>query len=97
MVEFRSNVGEKPVDALAVKDIPNIGELTVGGTNDPMRVVIAALAALNNPNVNEVLLAFRVKFSDRFTKTRVFPRDGMALPDGEVYKEEPKEEIVELV
>ena len=55
---------------------------------DGAGVIVAALAAMNDPNVNEVLLAFKVGFSDRFTKTKVFPRKGMALPNGEVYTDE---------
>jgi hypothetical protein len=30
--------------------------------------------------------------SDRITKTKIFPREGMALPDGETYKEPPMED-----
>ena len=78
---------ENPVDALKTQNITNIGELTVGGTSEVNRVILLALANLNDPHVNEVLLAFQVKFSDRFTKTRIFPRENMSLPNGEVYKE----------
>ncbi len=73
------------VDDFKTQVITNLGELTVGGTSDPMRVLIAALANLNEPLVNEVLLAFKVSFSDRLTGTRIFPREGMALPNGQVY------------
>lgn len=75
-------------DDLKVQSITNLGEVTVGGTADVQRVILAALANMNDPLVNEVLLAFKVKFSDRFTKTAIFPREGMSLPDGEIYREE---------
>lgn len=81
-----------------VKDFEGFGELTVGGSvaaGDVNRVLFTALAILNSPQVNSFLLANRVKLSDRITKTRIFPREGMALPDGEVFIE-PKEEVVDL-
>jgi len=79
-------MSDNPVDNFKVQSFTNLGEITVGGTSDPLRVVLIALANLNNPEVNEVLQAFQVKFVDRFTSTNVFPRDGMALPNGAVYK-----------
>lgn len=91
MVEYRS----KSADDLRTMVLTNIGELTVGGTDRIERVLIAALANMNDPYVNEVLLAYKVRFSDRFTKTRIFPREGMSLPNGEVYSEPPKEEVIE--
>lgn len=85
---------ENAIDGLKTQIITNIGEMTVGGTSDVNRVIMLALANMNDPFVNEVLLAFQVKFSDRFTKTRVFPRNGMALPNGEVYTEKVVEPVV---
>jgi len=73
-----------------------IGELTVGGaaaSGDVNRILFTALAVANNPQVNAYLLANKLKLADRFTKTKVFPREGMALPNGEVYHE-PQEEAV---
>jgi len=74
------------------------GELTVGGSvsgGDTTRVVFTALAMLNDPLVNSYFLAQKMKMSDRMTKTRIFPRDGMVLPNGETYSE-PQEEVLEL-
>lgn len=74
------------------------GELTVGGSavgGDRTRVVFTALAMLNDPMVNSYFLAQKLKLSDRMTKTAIFPRDGMALPNGENFSE-PQEEILEL-
>ena len=93
MGEFRA---ETFADSVMITKITNIGELAVGGTSDVQKVILSALANMNDPYINEVLLAFRVNFLDRITKTRVFPRSGMALPNGEVYKEEPKQEDLEL-
>ncbi len=74
------------------------GELTVGGSvsgGDSTRVVFTALAMLNDPMVNSYFLAQKLKLSDRMTKTRIFPRDGMALLNGETFSE-PQEEVLEL-
>lgn len=82
----------------SVQMFEGIGELTVGGTvaaGDATRVLFTALAVQNDPNVNAYLLANRLKLSDRLTKTKIFPRDGMALPGGEVYSA-PQEETLEL-
>lgn len=83
-------------DTVMIKEMTNIGELAVGGTSDVQKVILSALANMNDPYINEVLLAYKVNFLDRITKTRVFPRIGMALPNGEVYKEEPNQEELEL-
>ncbi len=74
------------------------GELTVGGSasgGDTNRVLFTALAMLNYPMVNSYFLAQKLKLSDRMTKTRIFPRDGMALLNGETFSE-PQEEVLEL-
>ncbi|MBD3260645.1 MAG: hypothetical protein GF334_03040 [Candidatus Altiarchaeales archaeon] len=79
-----------------VQYFEGIGELTVGGaaaSGDVNRILFTSLAVLNNPTVNAYLLANKLKLSDRITKTKIFPRDGMPLPNGEVYQE-PQEEVV---
>jgi hypothetical protein len=53
------------------------------------------MALQDDPLVNSYFLAQKLKLSDRMTKTKIFPRDGMALPNGETYSE-PQEEVVEL-
>ena len=81
-----------------VQYFKGIGDLTVGGSasgGDATRMLFNALAMLNNPMVNSYLLAQKLKLSDRMTKTKIFPRDGMALPNGESYSE-PQVEVVEL-
>ncbi len=94
------------IDGIKTKEdlIPTIqmfegfGELTVGGSvsgGDSTRVVFTALAMLNDPMVNSYFLATKLKLSDRMTKTPIFPRDGMALPNGETFSE-PQEEVLEL-
>ncbi len=94
------------IDGIKTKEdsIPTIqmfegfGELTVGGSvsgGDSTRVVFTALAMLNDPMVNSYFLATKLKLSDRMTKTPIFPRDGMSLPNGETFSE-PQEEVLEL-
>ena len=94
------------IDGIKTKEdsIPTIqmfegfGELTVGGSvsgGDSTRVVFTALAMLNDPMVNSYFLATKLKLSDRMTKNPIFPRDGMALPNGETFSE-PQEEVLEL-
>lgn len=71
-----------------------IGELTVGGSaagGDSGRVLFIAVAMLNDPLVNSYFLAQKLKLSDRMTKTKIFPREGMALPNGETYSVPPVE------
>lgn len=72
------------VPAPQVKNYPGIGELVVTG-GDPIRVMLTALCMLNNPQVNGFFLDNKLKMSDRLTKTQIFPREGMALPDGQTY------------
>lgn len=67
-----------------VKSYPGFGELVTGGS-DPTRVMLTALCMLNDPQVNQYLLDCRLRLSDRFTKTAIFPREGMSLPDGNAY------------
>ncbi len=77
---------ESPVEVLKVENFEGIGELTIGvGSN--WHILTTALCLLNHPQVNKFLLAQQLKMSDRMTKTTIFPREGMALPPGEVYKE----------
>ena len=81
-----------------IQEFEGFGELTVGGSvasGDTSRVVFTALSMLNHPIVNSYFLAQKLKLSDRMTKTNIFPRDGMALPNGETYSE-PQEEVLEL-
>lgn len=67
-----------------VKSYPGIGELVTGGS-DTTRVILTALCMLNDPQVNQYLLDCKLRLSDRLTKTVIFPREGMSLPDGNVY------------
>ena len=77
---------ESPVEVLKVENFEGIGELTIGvGSN--WHILTTALCLLNDPQVNKFLLAQKLKMSDRMTKTEIFPREGMALPNGEIYKE----------
>jgi hypothetical protein len=80
-----------------IKEFEGVGELTVGGTvagGDANRVIFTALSIANDPAVNSYLLANKVKLTDRVTKTKIFPREGMALPNGEIYH--LPEEVTEL-
>ena len=81
-------MADNSLDDLKVGKLSNIGEVVLGGTADINRVVITALANLNSPEVNEVLLAFKVRLKDRITGTTVFPRNGMVLPGGLTHTEE---------
>ena len=94
------------IDGIKTNDdtIPTIqmfegcGELTVGGSasgGDATRILFNSLALLDDPMVNSYFLAQKLKLSDRMTKTKLFPRDGMALPNGETYSV-PQEEVLEL-
>lgn len=68
-----------------VRSYEGVGELVVGGS-DALRVLVTAVCLLNHPTVNQYLLDNKLKLQDRLTKTKIFPRDGMALPNGEVFK-----------
>ncbi len=81
---------EDSLDIVKVEYFEGIGEVTIG-IGDNWRTVMMALCLLNDPQVNKYLLLRKLKFSDRMTKTKIFPRQGMALPDGQVYHDEEKE------
>lgn len=96
MVDKLENIPDEfqppsPLETLKIETFEGIGEVTVGvGSN--WHKLIFALVLLDNPNVNKYLLAEKLKLSDRITKTKIFPREGMALPDGKVYVEPITEE-----
>ncbi len=97
MSEFNGVSASKDVIP-TIKEFEGFGEITVGGSvagGDTNRVLFTALAVLNNPAVNSYLLANKLTLTDRVTKTRIFPREGMALIVGDVYNE-PQAEVVEL-
>jgi hypothetical protein len=77
---------ERPADVLKIDYFEGIGELTVG-VGGQLPTIVTALCLLDHPVVNKYFLAQKLKLSDRTTKTQIFPRPGMALPDGEVYQE----------
>ena len=75
-----------------VKKYEGIGELVVGGSELP-RIIVTAICMLNNPTVNQYFLDGQLNLKDRITKTRIFPRDGMALPNGQTYTSPVVEEV----
>lgn len=80
-----------------IQGFEGVGELAVGGLvagGDMNRLIFTALSLLNDPVVNSYLLANKVKMQDRVTNTRIFPRDGMPLPNGEVFSTPQEEEVV---
>ena len=83
MATFQSKVTDKDY-VPAVKTYEGIGELVVG-VSSAERVIAVALCMLNHPLINQYFLDNNVRFQDRLTKTQIFPRNGMALPDGHVY------------
>ena len=86
MVGFESTNKDEKIPS--VENFPGVGELTVGGTvagGDTTRILFTALALADNPVVNQYLLANKLKLTDRMTGTQIFPREGMALPGGEVF------------
>ncbi len=93
MSEFRS---ENPADDMRVVEFEGIGEITVGGTTNQMFLVVMGLCVQNNPQTNKFFLANKLNLVDRMTKTKIFPREGMALPDGGVYEEPEKEKVLTL-
>ena len=93
MTEFRS---DSPADAVTIEEFEGFGEITVGGTSSNWYLIVVALCLQDNPQVNKFLLANKLKIVDRMTKTKIFPRDGMALPNGEVYEDPTKEEVLTL-
>lgn len=78
----------------AVKQYEGIGEL-IAGNSAPMKVLFTALAMVNHPLANQYLLDSRLYLQDRITKTVIFPRNGMSLPNGETYSV-PVIEVVPL-
>ena len=80
------SVSETPADVLKMEHFEGIGELTIG-VSSQMNLIVTALCLLDHPTVNKFFLAQKLRLSDRMTKTKIFPRPGMALPNGEVYQE----------
>ena len=81
------------VDTLRTEIVEPIGELTVGVDSVTPQFLMICLCILDDPALNSFLLKNKVKFKDRLTGTQIFPRDGMSLPNGEVYKSpEPNNE-----
>jgi hypothetical protein len=93
MNEFRA---DNPADAVTIVEFEGFGEITVGGTSSNWYLIAVALCLQDNPLVNKFLLANKLSIVDRMTKTKIFPRDGMALPNGEVYEAPAKEEVLTL-
>ena len=80
-----------PLETVKIEHFEGVGDLTIGvGSN--WHIIITALCLTNHPQANKFLLAQQLNLSDRITKTKIFPRDGMALPGGEVYHEPPMED-----
>ena len=76
---------DSPEETVNIETFDGFGELTIGvGSN--WGIIITAICMLDNPTVNKFLLAQKLKLSDRITKSKIFPREGMTLPNGEVYK-----------
>ena len=92
MVDKLENIPDEmqpksPLETVIIENFEGVGELTigVGSTN---QILATALVLINHPQANKFLLGQKLKMSDRITKTKIFPRTGMALPDGEVYIEQ---------
>ena len=78
-------------DTTKIENFEGIGEITIGvGSN--WHIIAVALCLLDHPQVNKFLLAQQLKLEDRITKTKIFPREGMALPGGEIYTEPTMDE-----
>ena len=92
MTEFKGTP-QDIVDAIRVEEFEGFGEITVGGSSDNWRLIITAMSLLDHPLLNKFFLANKLKLSDRITKTKMFPRVGMSLPNGEVYKDTEEEVI----
>jgi hypothetical protein len=90
MNEFNAKSGLE--DTLpTIKTYEGFGDL-VSGRGKEGYVMFVAICMLDHPLVNQYLLDNNVKFSDRITKTQIFPREGMALPGGVVYSAPAKNE-----
>jgi hypothetical protein len=85
-----------PADAVKMEEFEGIGEITVGGASSNWYIIAVALCLLNDPQVNKFMLANQLKVTDKIAKTKIFPRENMALPNGEVYKAPEKEEVLTL-
>ena len=70
-----------------IKHYEGFGELLTGGS-DATKLIVTAICMLDDPRVNQFFLDCKLKMSDRITKTKIFPRNGMSLPDGMIYEEE---------
>jgi len=84
MSEFDGRSAAAGKEIPIVKNYEGIGELVVGG-GDATRTIVVALCLLDHPVVNQYLLDNKLKIQDRLTKTRIFPREGMSLPNGETF------------
>lgn len=89
MTQFQST---NPADDMKVEKIEPLGELAVGGGSANAQFLLTALCILDDPNLNKFFLVNKLKLRDRLTKTEIFPREGMALPNGEVYTAQQPEE-----
>ena len=81
---------KSPLETVKIEHFEGIGEITIGIGNN-WHILVTALCIQNDPQVNRFLLLQKLKLSDRMTKTNIFPREGMALPNGETYKESTQE------
>jgi hypothetical protein len=72
--------------APVVLEFEGFGEI-VAGHGNATHATVVAMCLLDNPNVNKFFLASNLKLTDRITKTKIFPREGMSLPNGETYTE----------
>jgi hypothetical protein len=82
---------QNPAEMVKVEDFEGNGDLTVG-VGSTLHILVTALCMFDDPRVNHFLLAQKLKLSDKMTQTKIFPREGMALPNGEVYNEPEKME-----
>lgn len=91
MIEKLENIpssfqSPSPVEEVKIENFEGFGDLTVGvGSN--WQILFTALCMQNHPQTNKFLLAQKLRLTDKMTKTKIFPREGMALPNGEIYKE----------
>lgn len=91
MIEKLENIpnsfqSPSPAEVIKIEHFEGIGDLTIGvGSN--WQIIVTALCIQNHPQTNKFLLAQKLKLTDKMTKTQIFPREGMALPNGETYKE----------
>ncbi len=91
MVDKLENIPDElqpksPLETLRIENFEGIGEITIGVGSDK-HILTTAIVLLNHPEINKFLLLQKLRLSDRITKTKIFPREGMVLPDGEVYTE----------